>query len=172
MASITYKGQNIELAGIELEVGDNAPKVVLKTKNLAPVEIAPPGKTQILLTLPSLDTPVCSKQAKETNKRLASMKNIEVIIISMDLPFAMDRFCATEGIGNIITASDFAFKDFGINYGVLINDSIFAGLLARAAFVVKDGKIAYKQLVKELMGKIDFKDLELFIQNDYRYSLN
>ncbi|EAJ0360843.1 thiol peroxidase [Campylobacter lari] len=172
MASITYKGQNIELAGIELEVGDNAPKVVLKTKNLAPVEIAPPGKTQILLTLPSLDTPVCSKQAKETNKRLASMKNIEVIIISMDLPFAMDRFCATEGISNIITASDFAFKDFGINYGVLINDSIFAGLLARAAFVVKDGKIAYKQLVKELMGKIDFKDLELFMHRNYGYPLN
>ncbi|MCV3445920.1 thiol peroxidase [Campylobacter lari] len=172
MSSITYKGQIIELAGIELEVGDNAPRVVLRTKNLAPVEIAPPGKTQILLTLPSLDTPVCSKQAKETNKKLASMKNIEVIIVSMDLPFAMDRFCATEGIDNIITASDFAFKDFGINYGVLINDSIFAGLLARAAFVVKDGKIVYKQLVEELMGKIDFKDLELFMHRNYGYPLN
>ncbi|MCV3467473.1 thiol peroxidase [Campylobacter lari] len=172
MSSITYKGQIIELAGIELEVGDNAPRVVLRTKNLAPVEIAPPGKTQILLTLPSLDTPVCSKQAKETNKRLASMKNIEVIIVSMDLPFAMDRFCATEGIDNITTASDFAFKDFGINYGVLINDSIFAGLLARAAFVIKDGKIVYKQLVKELMGKIDFKDLELFMHRNYGYPLN
>ncbi|ECW8954722.1 thiol peroxidase [Campylobacter lari] len=172
MSSITYKGQIIELAGIELEVGDNAPRVVLRTKNLALVEIAPPGKTQILLTLPSLDTPVCSKQAKETNKRLASMKNIEVIIVSMDLPFAMDRFCATEGIDNIITASDFAFKDFGINYGVLINDSIFAGLLARAAFIVKDGKIVYKQLVKELMGKIDFKDLELFMHRNYGYPLN
>ncbi|MCV3357974.1 thiol peroxidase [Campylobacter lari] len=172
MSSITYKDQNIELAGVELEVGDNAPRVVLRTKNLAPVEIAPPGKTQILLTMPSLDTPVCSKQAKETNKRLASMKNIEVIIISMDLPFAMDRFCATEGVDNIITTSDFAFKDFGINYGVLINNSIFAGLLARAAFVVKDGKIVYKQLVEELMGKIDFKDLELFMHRNYGYPLN
>ncbi|EAI1582162.1 thiol peroxidase [Campylobacter lari] len=172
MSSITYKDQNIELAGVELEVGDNAPRVVLRTKNLAPVEIAPPGKTQILLTMPSLDTPVCSKQAKETNKRLASMKNIEVIIISMDLPFAMDRFCVTEGVDNIITASDFAFKDFGINYGVLINNSIFAGLLARAAFVVKDGKIVYKQLVEELMGKIDFRDLELFMHRNYGYPLN
>ncbi|EAJ0325966.1 thiol peroxidase [Campylobacter lari] len=172
MSSITYKDQNIELAGVELEVGDNAPRVILRTKNLAPVEIAPPGKTQILLTMPSLDTPVCSKQAKETNKRLASMKNIEVIIISMDLPFAMDRFCATEGLDNIITASDFAFKDFGINYGVLINNSIFAGLLARAAFVVKDGKIVYKQLVEELMGKIDFRDLELFMHRNYGYPLN
>ncbi|WP_257929005.1 lipid hydroperoxide peroxidase [Campylobacter lari] len=172
MSSITYKGQNIELAGVKLEVGDNAPKLILRTKNLAPVEIAPPGKTQILLTLPSLDTPVCSKQAKETNKRLASMKNIEVIIISMDLPFAMDRFCATEGIDNIVTASDFAFKDFGVNYGVLINDSIFAGLLARAVFVVKDGKIVYKQLVEKLMGKINFKDLELFMHRNYGYSLN
>ncbi|EAL3935471.1 thiol peroxidase [Campylobacter lari] len=171
MSSITYKDQNIELAGVELEVGDNAPRVILRTKNLAPVEIAPPGKTQILLTMPSLDTPVCSKQAKETNKRLASMKNIEVII-SMDLPFAMDRFCATEGLDNIITASDFAFKDFGINYGVLINNSIFAGLLARAAFVVKDGKIVYKQLVEELMGKIDFRDLELFMHRNYGYPLN
>ncbi|EAI4440797.1 thiol peroxidase [Campylobacter sp. IFREMER_LSEM_CL1846] len=172
MSSIIYKKQNIKLTGNQLQIGDNAPKVTLKTKNLASVEIAPPGKTQILLTFPSLDTQVCSKQAKETNKRLASIKNIEVIVISMDLPFAMDRFCATEGIDNIIVASDFAFKDFGTNYGVLIHDSIFAGLLARSAFVVKDEKIIYKQLVKELMGKIDFKDLELFIQNDYRYSLN
>ncbi|WP_257938843.1 lipid hydroperoxide peroxidase [Campylobacter lari] len=172
MSSIIYKKQNIKLTGNQLQIGDNAPKVTLKTKNLASVEIAPPGKTQILLTFPSLDTQVCSKQAKETNKRLASIKNIEVIVISMDLPFAMDRFCATEGIDNIIVASDFAFKDFGTNYGVLIGDSIFAGLLARSAFIVKDEKIIYKQLVKELMGKIDFKDLELFIQNDYRYSLN
>ncbi|AJC93002.1 lipid hydroperoxide peroxidase [Campylobacter subantarcticus LMG 24377] len=171
MSSIKYKDQNIELAGVELEVGDNAPRVTLRTKNLAPVEIAPPGKTQILLTFPSLDTQVCSKQAKETNKRLTSMKNIEVIIISMDLPFAMDRFCATEGIDNITTASDFAFKDFGTNYGVLINNSIFAGL-ARAAFVVKDRKIVYKQLVEELMGKIDFKDLELFMHRNYGYPLN
>ncbi|EAJ6142151.1 thiol peroxidase [Campylobacter lari] len=172
MSNIIYKDQEIELIGDELEVGDNAPRITIRTKNLAPVEIAPPGKTQILLTFPSLDTQVCSKQAKETNKRLASMKNIEVIIISMDLPFAMDRFCATEGVDDIIVASDFAFKDFGTNYGVLIGDSIFAGLLARAAFVVKDGKIVYKQLVKELMGKIDFKDLELFMHKNYGYPLN
>ncbi|HEC1759796.1 TPA: thiol peroxidase [Campylobacter lari] len=172
MSSIIYKKQNIKLTGNQLQIGDNAPKVTLKTKNLASVEIAPPGKTQILLTFPSLDTQVCSKQAKETNKRLASIKNIEVIVISMDLPFAMDRFCATEGVDDIIVASDFAFKDFGANYGVLIGDSIFAGLLARAAFVVKDGKIVYKQLVKELMGKIDFKDLELFMHKNYGYPLN
>ncbi|AJC85150.1 thiol peroxidase [Campylobacter peloridis] len=172
MINIKYKEKDIPLLGDELEVGDEAPRLTLKTKNLAPVEIAPPGKTQILLSMPSLDTPVCSKQAKETNKRLASMKNIEVIIISMDLPFAADRFCATEGISNIIVASDFAFKEFGLKYGTLIGESIFAGLLARAAFVVKDGKIVYKQFVEELMGKIDFKDLELFMHKTYGYPLN
>ncbi|QOR00873.1 MULTISPECIES: thiol peroxidase [unclassified Campylobacter] len=172
MPYISYKGQEIKLIGDDLEVGDRAPRLTLRTKNLAPVEIAPPGKTQILLSFPSLDTQVCSRQAKETNKRLASMKNVEVIIISMDLPFAMDRFCATEGIDGIIVASDFAFKDFGKNYGVLIDNSIFAGLLARSAFVIKDGEVVYKQLVEELMGKIDFNDLELFMHKSYGYSLN
>ncbi|WP_139451912.1 thiol peroxidase [Campylobacter armoricus] len=172
MSTIMYKEQKIELTGEEIKVGDIAPKITLRTKNLAPVEIAPIGKTQIILTFPSLDTQICSKQAKESNKRLATMKNIEVIIVSMDLPFAMDRFCATEGINNLIVASDFAFKEFGTSYGVLISNSIFAGLLARAAFVIKDGKIVYKQVVEELMGKIDFKDLELFMHKNYGYSLN
>ncbi|CAM4086018.1 thiol peroxidase [Campylobacter armoricus] len=172
MSTIMYKEQKIELTGEEIKVGDMAPKITLRTKNLAPVEIAPIGKTQIILTFPSLDTQICSKQAKESNKRLATMKNIEVIIVSMDLPFAMDRFCATEGINNLIVASDFAFKEFGTSYGVLISNSIFAGLLARAAFVIKDGKIVYKQVVEELMGKIDFKDLELFMHKNYGYSLN
>ncbi|AJC86692.1 thiol peroxidase [Campylobacter sp. RM16704] len=172
MTTIMYKEQKIELIGEEIKVGDIAPKITLRTKNLAPIEIAPAGKTQIILTFPSLDTQICSKQAKESNKRLANMKNIEVIIVSMDLPFAMDRFCATEGINNIIVASDFAFKDFGNNYGVLISNSIFAGLLARSAFIIKDGKVVYKQIVEELMGKIDFKDIELFMHKNYGYPLN
>ncbi|MBF7049780.1 thiol peroxidase [Campylobacter volucris] len=171
MAIVKFKNQEIKLLGNELNIGDNAPKLTLKTKNLASIEIAPAGKTQILLSVPSLDTPVCSKQAKETNKKLASMKNIEVILISMDLPFAMDRFCATEGIANIMFASDFAFKEFGLKYGTLIGNSIFAGLLTRAIFVVKNGKIVYKQFSKDVMKKLDFKDLEIFMYENYGYSL-
>ncbi|WP_291953076.1 thiol peroxidase [Campylobacter sp.] len=171
MAVVKFKNQNIQLTGNELKVGDDAPQIILKTKNLASVKIAPPGKTQILMSLPSLDTPICSKQAKETNKRLASMKNIEVIIISMDLPFAMDRFCATEGIDDIIVASDFAYKEFGLKYGTLIGESIFAGLLTRSAFIIKDRKIIYKQFATDIMGKINFDDLELFMYKKYGYPL-
>lgn len=169
MGIVKYKNNILKLFGNEPAIGDKATNLILRTKNLAPIEIAPIDKTQILLSMPSLDTKFCSKQAKESNKRLASFKNIEVIVISMDLPFAMDRFCITENINNIIPASDFAFKNFGKEYGTLITEGIFTGLLTRAAFVVKNGRIVYKQFTEEIMAKLDLNDIEMFVNKNYDY---
>ncbi|EOI9925797.1 thiol peroxidase, partial [Campylobacter coli] len=100
-------------------------------------------------SVPSLDTPVCATEAREFNKKVASYNGAEVIVVSMDLPFAMGRFCSTEGIENLSVASDFVAKEFGEKYGVLINEGALEGLLARAVFVIKEGKVAYKELVNE-----------------------
>ncbi|MBZ7940257.1 thiol peroxidase [Campylobacter molothri] len=165
MSSVNFKGSPVKLKGNALEVGDQAPKLNLKAKDLSLVEIGTAGKTQIILSVPSLDTPVCATEARDFNKKVASYNGAEVIIVSMDLPFAMGRFCSTEGIENLTVASDFISKEFGQKYGVLIEDTALEGLLARAVFVIKDGKIVYKELVNEITEMPDISKLDAFFNS-------
>lgn len=164
MNSVTFKGNAVTLAGNALKVGDDAPQVVLKAKDLSDIIIGAKDKTQILLSVPSLDTPVCASEARKFNEKIASYKGAEVIIISEDLPFAMGRFCATEGINGLQTASDFVSKEFGEKYGVLMADGALKGLLARAVFVVQNGKIAYKELVSEITEMPNAESLDEFFR--------
>ncbi|MEB2803134.1 thiol peroxidase [Campylobacter upsaliensis] len=163
--SVNFKGNPVDLKGNVLEVGAKAPKVSLKAKDLSVVEIAKEDKVQIVLTVPSLDTPVCASEAREFNQKIATFKGAEVIVVSMDLPFAMGRFCSTENIDNLVVASDFVAKEFGEKYGVLIANGALEGLLARAVFVIKDGKIAYKELVKEITEMPNFEAVEEFFKD-------
>jgi len=162
MSEVTFKGNAVKLKGQNLEVGDEAPVLSLKGKDLSEVKIASAGKTQILLSMPSLDTAVCATQAREFNKKISSYKDAQAVIITMDLPFAMGRFCSTEGIDNLVVASDFVRKEFGEKYGVLMNEGALEGLLARAIFVIKDGKIAYKELVNEVTELPNIEKLDAF----------
>ncbi|MDO4674060.1 thiol peroxidase [Campylobacter sp.] len=160
--SVTFKGNAVRLKGNSVALGEVAPKLSLKAKDLSAVEIAKEGRVQIVLTVPSLDTPVCASEAREFNQKIASYNGAEVVVVSMDLPFAMGRFCSTENIDNITVASDFVSKEFGEKYGVLIADGALEGLLARAVFVIKDGKIAYKELVSEITQMPDIAKLDAF----------
>ncbi|ENC9217757.1 thiol peroxidase [Campylobacter lari] len=162
MNSVLFKGNKVNLKGNNIQVGDMAPNITLKAKDLSGVEIAPKGKTQIIISVPSLDTPVCATEAREFNKKAAA-SGVEVIVVSMDLPFAMGRFCSTEGIDNLTVASDFVSKEFGEKYGVLMSDGPLEGILARAVFVVKDGIVAYKELVNEVTELPNMQALESFL---------
>ncbi|EAI2146292.1 thiol peroxidase [Campylobacter lari] len=162
MNSVLFKGNKVNLKGNNIQVGDMAPNITLKAKDLSGVEIAPKGKTQIIISVPSLDTPVCATEAREFNKKAAA-SGVEVIVVSMDLPFAMGRFCSTEGIDNLTVASDFVSKEFGEKYGVLMSDGPLEGILARAVFIVKDGMVAYKELVNEVTELPNMQALESFL---------
>ncbi|MBX1886131.1 thiol peroxidase [Campylobacter peloridis] len=162
MNSVLFKGNKVNLKGNNIQVGDMAPNITLKAKDLSNIEIAPKGKTQIIISVPSLDTPVCATEAREFNKKAASSSNAEVIVVSMDLPFAMGRFCSIEGIENLSVASDFVSKEFGEKYGVLMADGPLEGILARAVFVVKDGVLVYKELVNEVTELPNMQALESF----------
>lgn len=164
MNSVTFKGNAVALKGDLAKVGDTMPQIVLKAKDLSDIVVGASDKTQILLSVPSLDTPVCASEARKFNEKVASYKDAEVIIISQDLPFAMGRFCSTEGIDNIQTASDFVNKEFGEKYGVLMADGALRGLLARAVFVVKNGKIAYVELVSEITEMPNLDALDSFFK--------
>lgn len=161
MSTVKFKGEEVSLAG-DLKVGEDAPKLCLKAKDLSDICIGG-GKTQIILSVPSLDTPVCASEAREFNKKITELGK-EVVLVSMDLPFAQGRFCQSEGIEGLKVASDFVHKDFGKKYGVLMMNGPLEGILARAVFVIKDGKIAYKEIAAEVTEYLDIAKLEGFLK--------
>lgn len=141
-------------------VGSVAPDFKLVSKDLADVKLSDyRGKRVVLNIFPSLDTAVCAMSVRKFNKEAAELANTVVINISMDLPFAMGRFCATEGIDNALVASAFRSPEFVKDYGVQIIDGPLAGLLARAVVVVDtDGKVIFSDLVEEITNEPDYKD--------------
>lgn len=156
---VTFKGEPVTLSGKELNVGDDAPIVRLKGNDLGSVMVGgKKDKIQVINVVPSLDTPVCAEQTRVFNKRLAENNNVEVFVVSMDLPFAQGRFCSVEGIKHVRALSDFIHKELGEKYGVLVKDSPLEGLLARAVFIIGlDGKIIYKEICEEITNEPDYE---------------
>jgi thiol peroxidase len=152
MAAVTLKGNPVTLSGNELKVGDTAPAFTLQNNALADVSLSSlAGKTVIIASVPSFDTPVCHKETKEFNDRAKEMPNVPVLAVSMDLPFGAKRWCGAEGVENVQTLSDHRTGEFGKAYGVLISGGPLDRCLCRAIFVVKpDGKLAHVEYVKEI----------------------
>eukprot|EP01029_Cantina_marsupialis_P026202 TRINITY_DN69797_c0_g1_i1.p2 TRINITY_DN69797_c0_g1~~TRINITY_DN69797_c0_g1_i1.p2 ORF type:complete len:163 (-),score=52.53 TRINITY_DN69797_c0_g1_i1:139-627(-) len=148
MATTKLKGNLVNLAGTEVNVGDKAPIVKVVGQDLSDIEIG--GKAQMLIVVPSLDTAVCAAETRKFNED-AAQSDIEVVVVSMDLPFAAGRFCTTEGIENLKVGSDFRNKDFSNAFGVLIADGPLAGVTCRAVFVTDDnGVVTYKEICPEI----------------------
>ena len=156
MAQITLRGNPINTAGELPAVGSPAPAFTLTGADLGAVSSDQfNGKPVLLNIFPSVDTPVCATSVRTFDERAAAT-GATVLCVSKDLPFAQQRFCGTEGIENVTTAS--AFRDsFGEDYGVSITDGPMAGLLARAVVVIgADGNVAYAQLVPEIAQEPDY----------------
>lgn len=148
--SVTLHGDPISLAGTPVRLGRPLPAAMVTAGNLAPINLAEAvGKVRIISVVPSLDTPVCEAQThelSEKDRRLA--EQVEMITISMDLPFAQQRFAKEAKIKNVTFYSDYKNADFGNNNGLLIEP---LRLLARAVIVVdKQGVVRYLQVVPEL----------------------
>lgn len=157
--SAKFKGSPVKLVGDEIKVGDFAPSVKLKGNDLGYVLVGgKKDKIQVLNVVPSLDTPTCQVQTKRFNQEAANFPNVEVFVISMDLPFAQGRFCSVEGIKNVRALSDFKNKEFGTKYGVLIDDSPLSGLLTRAVFVIDEsGKVIYREICEEITNEPNYE---------------
>jgi thiol peroxidase len=155
--AVTMRGNPLTLLGDEVTVGQAAPDFTVLDNDLAPVSFSSyRGKTCIVASVPSLDTPVCSVETRKFNEEAAGLgADTAVLTISMDLPFAQKRWCAAEGIEAVQTLSDHRDASFGTSYGVLIKE---LRLLARAIFVVdREGTIRYIQLVKEIAEEPDYE---------------
>ncbi|MEJ2233837.1 MAG: thiol peroxidase [Syntrophobacteria bacterium] len=153
---VTMKGNPITLMGTELQVGDKAPDFVAVDNDLNPVSFDSfRGKVCIVSSVPSLDTPVCDMETRRFNDEAGRLgDDVEILTISMDLPFAQKRWCGAAGVDRVQTLSDHRDAAFGQAYGVLIKG---LRLLARAVFVVdKEGTIRYMELVKEIASEPDY----------------
>jgi len=114
----------------------------------------------VLNIFPSIDTPVCAASVRKFNEAVTKLDNTVVVCVSMDLPFAHKRFCAAEGLENVITGSAFRQPEFGKNYGCLITDNPFKGLFARAVAVIdKDQVIRMAEFVPELGQEPNYQDV-------------
>ncbi len=153
MASVTFKGNPVTLLGDEVKVGQAAPDFkVQKSADLGDYTLATSaGKTRILVAVPSLDTPVCDTEVRRFNEEAAKLADVEIVTISMDLPFAQKRWCGAAGIDKVLTASDHRDASFGQNYGVLISGGPLDRIHARSVFVIgPDNTVKYVEYVKDI----------------------
>jgi len=157
--AVTMKGNPLTLAGNEVKVGDAAPEVILLDNALSQVKLSAfRGKNCVLVSVPSLDTPVCDMESRRFNEEASRLgTDVAILIISMDLPFAQKRWCGAAGVTKVQTLSDHREASFGNAFGVLIKE---LRLLARAVFVVdKKGVIKYIQLVKEVTQEPNYQEV-------------
>ncbi|MCI4625465.1 MAG: thiol peroxidase [Candidatus Magnetoovum sp. WYHC-5] len=147
---ITFQGNGLTLQGNEVKVGDKSPDFTVLSNELKPVTLKEcAGKVKVISVTPSLDTPVCDLQLKRFNEEAAKLgDNVAVINISMDLPFAIARFCNSAGINKVMTLSDHKDASFGLAYGLVIKE---LRLLTRAVLVIdKDDVVKYFEIVPEI----------------------
>ncbi|MBM3248903.1 MAG: thiol peroxidase [Candidatus Omnitrophica bacterium] len=154
---VTLKGKPVTLLGNELKPKDKAPDFKVLDNNLNEVELGKfKNKIKVIASVPSLDTPICDLQIKRFNDEAAALsKDVIIIFISMDLPFAQKRFCQANNIKKVKTYSDHRDAIFGNNYGVLVKE---LRLLARAIFILdKDDVVRYVEYVKEIGSHPDYE---------------
>lgn len=159
MATVTLKGNPVIVAGSLPGKGSTAPEFKLTAKDLKDVGLADfAGKRKVLNIVPSLDTPTCAKSTRVFNEKAGSMNNTVVLVISADLPFAMSRFCSTEGLNNVVTLSTFRNHDFHGRYGVDVADGPLKGLTARAIVVMDESnKVLHTELVPEIANEPNYE---------------
>ena len=150
--AVTLKGNPVDLAGKQLKAGDKAPEFSLVSNTLDEVTLgSSAGKTRIIATVPSLDTPTCHMETIKFNEQAANLPNAEVIVASMDLPFAQKRWCGAEKVDKVKTLSAHRNPKFGEDYGVLISGGKLDRCLARAIFVVDpQGTLKHVEYVSEI----------------------
>ena len=135
MSETKFKGSPVRVAGEFITAGAEAPAFELVKSDLSPLRLSD----------------------LKGNKLAASLPDTVVVAVSKDLPFAHARFCTTEGIENVVPASDFRASGFDGAYGVLMADGPLAGLLARAVVVIdKAGRVVYTELVPEITEEPDY----------------
>ena len=159
MTKITLKGNQIKTIGKLPKIGKKAPKFKLVQADLSTARLKDfKGKKVLINIFPSIDTGICAASLRKFNETVVNNDNTVVLNISKDLPFAHSRFCAAEGIENVITLSDYVKGKFGKRYGATIKNGPMKGLLSRAIVIVnEEGMVTYTEQVPEIAQEPDYE---------------
>ncbi|WP_019139373.1 thiol peroxidase [Peptoniphilus timonensis] len=153
---ITFGGDKVNLEGKEIKVGDMAPSFKAVNKDLSDFNSEDlKGKIVVYSVAPSIDTPVCALQATTFNEEATKLSDdVKIVTVTVDLPFAQERFCSVKGIDNADIVSDYRYKEFGQKFGFMMKE---LQLLARGVVIVdRDGKVAYVEYVPEVTNDVNF----------------
>jgi thiol peroxidase len=156
---ITMRGNPLTLVGNEVKKGEVAPDFMVLDNSLTPIKFSSyRNRLCIISSVPSLDSAICDIETRKFNEEASKLgEKIQILTISMDLPFAQKRWCGAAGVNKIQTLSDHRDAQFGIAYGVLIKE---LRLLARAVFLVdQKGILQYTQLVKEISNEPNYDEI-------------
>jgi len=157
--AVTFQGNPLTLTGNELKVGDKAPNIQLLNDELKPVSLNDYNdKVCVILSVPSLDTPVCDTETRKFNEYAGTFgADVETLAVSMDLPFAQKRWCGAAGIERVTTLSDYRDRQFGEGFGLYIKE---LGLLARSVYILdREGVVKYAQLVTEVTNEPNYDEV-------------
>jgi thiol peroxidase len=159
MATVTFKGNPVEVSGSFPRKGQKAPAFELVGTDLKDVSLADyAGKRKVLNIVPSLDTSVCATSTRKFNEKAGGLSNTAVLVISADLPFAGKRFCAAEGLSNVVTLSTMRGRDFMKAYGVDMTTGPLAGLCARGVVVLDENdRVLHSELVPEIAQEPNYE---------------
>jgi len=153
---ITFKNNPMTLVGPDLTVGQTAPDATVIANDMSEIHLSnnPERRTRLVVTVPSLDTPVCDIEAQRFNTEAAKLQNVDVMIVSMDLPFAQKRWCGANSATNVQAVSDYRGAQLAQAFGVLIKE---LHLAARAVFVIDaDNRITYREIVSEVTNEPNY----------------
>ena len=158
METVLFKGQPCHTCGTVPGVGETAPCFHLSGPNLSQILCSDfTGKRVVLNVFPSLDTEVCARSVRRFNEEAARLDDVVVICESMDLPFAMGRFCTVEGIKDVLFGSAFRSPIFGQKYGLQLVDGPLAGLLTRCVLILDENRrVIFRDLVHEITTEPDY----------------
>jgi thioredoxin-dependent peroxiredoxin len=158
MAVISLQGNPIHTSGDLPAKNTLAPKFTLTKTDLTEISLKELlGQRIVLNIFPSVDTPVCANTVRKFNEEASGLTNVVILCVSMDLPFALKRYCAAEGLEQVIPVSAFRHHQFGEDYGVKITDGKLAGLLSRAVVIIdENGQVIYTEQVNEIADEPDY----------------
>lgn len=159
MSQVLFKGITVNTAGSLPAVGSKAPEFSLTAADLSQKSLSDfSGKRIVLNIFPSIDTGTCAMSVRTFNQKVSALENTVVLCISKDLPFAQGRFCAAEGIENVVTLSEYKDNSFSEAYGVRFSDGPLQGLLSRAVVVVDEsGNVRYTEQVAETTNEPNYE---------------
>ncbi|TYB76442.1 thiol peroxidase [Bizionia myxarmorum] len=159
MATVTFHGDNIQTSGTLPKTGTKAPDFKLTDTKLGSKSLSDYSDKKVVLNIfPSIDTGVCAASVRKFNEEANKLENTTVLCISRDLPFALNRFCAAEGLENVVSLSDFKDGNFGKTYGVDFTNGPLQSLLSRSVVVVNQkGDVVYTEQVAETGDEPNYK---------------